>query len=202
MSYFVPYSDNRIVGKESAKAYRQRWRDGFWGRYVRGPVILDIGWRGGVADAQPIIDGAVGIDLDTPGYDGLTLPYPNNSVDVVHSSHVFEHLIDPIAHLIEWFRVLKPHGHIIMFVPHAYLYERRTKLPSRWSGEHLHIFTPASLLQTVQTALIPNTYRIVHFKDNDDGYDYSLPPDAHPEGCLEMELVLRKIDPPAWRVET
>ena len=91
---------------------------------------------------------------------------------------------------------------MLLFVPHAYLYERRVTVPpSRWSPEHLRSYSPATLLAQVESALQPNTYRVRHLADNDTNYDYSLPLTVHPRGCLEIELVLQKIQPPDWSVE-
>ena len=87
-------------------------------------------------------------------------------------------------------------------MPHAYLYERRlTVSPSQWSHEHLRSYTPAKLLAEIETALQPNTYRLRHLSDEDEGYDYALPPDVHPTGCLEILCVIQRIAPPAWKVE-
>jgi hypothetical protein len=36
--------------------------------------------------------------------------------------------------------------------------------------------------------------------DNDAGYDYSIPPDQHPAGCYEIELVIQRIQQPAWQL--
>ncbi|MEI6212358.1 MAG: class I SAM-dependent methyltransferase, partial [bacterium] len=151
---------DRRVGKESQKMFAQRCVSGFWERYITGPAVVDVGYRGGVWDALPIVPSAVGIDLDTPGYDGLHLPYDDYSMDAVHSSHVLEHVRDASESLQEWFRVLKVGGHLITFVPHAHLYERRMSLPSQWSNEHLRILSPARLLEVVEDALEPNSYRI------------------------------------------
>jgi hypothetical protein len=35
-------------------------------------------------------------------------------------------------------------------------------------------------------------------RDNDDNFDYSIPPELPPRGCYEIELVLQKIAPPAY----
>ena len=164
--------------------------------------MIDIGFRGGVHDALPIVDGAYGIEQHSPGYDGLHLPFESGEVDCVHSSHVLEHLDDRPAYLREWHRVLRIGGTIITFVPHAYLYERRlTVPPSKWSGAHLCSFTPASLLKLVESSLPPNSYRVRHLADADTGYDYDLSSDQHPRGELEIELVLEKIKQPSWSVE-
>lgn len=55
------------------------------------------------------------IDIIAPGD---KLPVPDESVDFVISSHVLEHFADPIAALLEWYRVVKPSGYVYMIVPH------------------------------------------------------------------------------------
>jgi SAM-dependent methyltransferase len=189
------------VGFESEKSYDRRCEEGFWDRFAQGPVVLDIGYRGFWPDAVPILPHAIGIELGYPGYDGFNLPFGDGSVDCVHSSHVLEHVQDAHLTLKEWFRVLRVGGHLITFVPHAYLYERSISVPpSRWSGEHLRCYTPGSLLSEIEGALSPNSYRVVHLRDNDYGYDYGLPVTEHPTGCLEIECVIQKIEPPLWGV--
>jgi len=46
-----------------------------------------------------------------------SLPYPDNTFDVVHASHVFEHLENPLAAAKEAWRVLKPGGLLFIEVP-------------------------------------------------------------------------------------
>jgi hypothetical protein len=189
----------RIIGREAAKGFRKREQTGFWSRYGRMPM-LDIGYRGDIAGAEPVLPEANGIELGD--YDGLHLPWGDGAFNSVHASHVLEHVTDPVVSLREWFRVTAVGGHVITIVPHAFLYERRkTVPPSRWSPEHMMSCTPGSLLTLVETALTPNTYRVVHLRDVDDGYRYDLPVTVHPEGCFECELVIQKITPPAWQVE-
>lgn len=212
---------NRPVGYESRKAYARRCASGFWDRFIKGPLVLDIGFRGGVHDAVPIVEGAIGVEQDgfvidphtaVPvvmdmlarggTYDGLHLPFANGTVDCVHASHMLEHVLFPEEHLNEWFRILRVGGTMILMVPHAFLYERRmTVPPSRFSPEHFRSYTPADLLLEIERALEPNTYRIRYMEDEDTGYDYSLAADVHPVGGLEIVCVIEKITPPAWRVE-
>ena len=61
--------------------------------------------------------------------------------------------------------------------------------------------TPASLLAEFEMALRPNSYRVRHLLDNDDGYRYDADPNGHPWGCYEIELVVEKIAEPSWTVE-
>ena len=193
----------RPIGYESSKMFDIRDRHGFWTAFASGRTVLDIGYRGGTPGALPVLPHAVGVELGDEGYNGLQLPYGTETVDTVHSSHVLEHVADDVATLREWFRVLKIGGFLITFVPHAFLYERRLSVPpSRWSPEHLRSYTSATLLAAVERALPPNSYRVRHNADCDCGYDYTLPLHQHPQGALEIELVLQKIKPPEWQVES
>jgi SAM-dependent methyltransferase len=45
------------------------------------------------------------------------LPFHDNSLDYVITSHVLEHVANPVAALAEWYRVLKPGGIIYLLVP-------------------------------------------------------------------------------------
>lgn len=202
MTFRFKFDKNRRVGYETSKSYVKRWQSGFWTEWIRGPNVVDIGYRGGTPDALPLFDGVHGIELGDYGYDGLNIPLRDGWADVVHASHVLEHVGAPEQYLQEWFRVLGVGGYMLLFLPHAYLYERRlTVPPSRWSGEHLMAVTPGSLLSLIERALAPNTYRVRHLADNDRGYDYGLSIEQHPIGGLEIECVIEKIDPPAWDVE-
>lgn len=195
------FDPNRHVGYESRKAYRSRFENYFWDEYIVGPSVLDIACKGG-DDGLPIFDFARSIELSDPDYDGLHLPVPDGSQDTIHASHLLEHVAPPEEYIAEWFSKLRVGGTLLIFVPHTYLYERRLSVPpSQWSGEHLRSYTPSSLLAEIERALRPNTYRVRRLADNDVGYMYALPPEAHPIGCLEIELVLEKIQPPSWQVE-
>ena len=46
----------------------------------------------------------------------------------------------------------------------------------------------------------PNTYRVRHLRDNDEGYTYGIGPEAHSGGGYEIELVVQKIRPPGWEL--
>ncbi len=84
--------------------------------------------------------------MDYPGYDGLRLPFPNDSQDAVYSSHCLEHIPNSNAALAEWYRVLRLGGYIVLAVPHQWLYERKATVPSRFQPR------PSTLLHTRVTA--------------------------------------------------
>lgn len=190
------------VGIESRKSFSAKLKSGFFSRYMSGDVILDIGYRGYVSDVVPILPHAIGIDTDYPGYDGKRLPFDTNSVDAVYSSHCLEHISDSVDAIREWHRVLKVGGFLVIAVPHRDLYEKRLTLPSRWNGDHKRLYTPSVLLNEIERALAPNTYRVRELRDNDDGYDYTIGPDRHAAGGYEIEVVIEKLAIPSWSLET
>lgn len=50
--------------------------------------------------------------------EGDLLPFRDSSLDYVLSSHVLEHVWDPIGALKDWVRILKPAGVIFAIIPH------------------------------------------------------------------------------------
>lgn len=186
------------VGEEARKSFARYLREGFIEKYLSGSNVLDIGYRGYIKDVHPIVPHAIGVELDYPGYDGVTLPFADNSQDAVFSSHTLEHIADYRTILRDWFRVVKVGGHMIISVPHQYLYERKLHLPSNFNADHKRFYTPSMLLMQVEEALDPYSYRVRLLEDNDRGFDYSIPPGHHAGGCYEIVLVLQKIARPAW----
>ena len=191
-------SPDRKLGAETLRSHARRLRDGFYDRYLSGEAVLDIGYRGGKADAVPVTDRAIGVELDYPGYDGVSLPFPDRSQDAVFASHCLEHIADWKPVLADWFRVLKIGGYLVIAVPHQQLYERKADLPSRFNGNHQRFYTPSSLMAEIETALPIGAWRLRSLCDNDEGFGYRVPPEMHAQGCYEIELVVQRIQPPAY----
>ncbi len=191
----------RQVGEEARKTYGLRLANGFIDTYLSGPSILDIGYKGYIEDVVPIVPQATGVELDYPGYDGRTLPFPELSQDAVFASHCLEHIPDFRNALQDWFRVLRAGGFLVIMVPHQFLYEKRVSMPSQYNADHQRFYTPASLMADVEASLAPNTYRLRHLADNDLGFDYAIPPELHSGGCYELELVVEKIRAPDWALD-
>lgn len=194
------YDPYRKVGEESSKTYDQKIHNGFFDQYMSGKG-LELGYKGYLQGIVPILETAIGVDLDYPGYDGKTLPFADESQDFVYNSHTLEHIDDYKQAIKEWFRVTKTGGHIIIVVPHQFLYEKKSEKPSRWNGDHKRYYTPALLLLEIEQSLIPNTYRVRLCQDNDQHFDYTIPPEKHSGGCYEIECVIQKIKKPNWDIK-
>src|SRR5947207_7886552 len=194
--YEVP--EDWPVKGEAGRSFSEKLKTGFFSTYMAGEVTIDVGYRGAFEDAVPILPHAIGVDLDYPEYDGKKLPFPDESVDTVYSSHMLEHVADFRTTIRDWHRVLRSGGFIVCVVPHQFLYEKRHSLPSSWNADHKRFYTPASLLSEFEISLRPNTYRVRHLRDNDENYTYEIGPEIHSGGGYEIEIVVQKIDPPAW----
>ena len=174
---------------ETSKTYPKRVANGLASKYLTGSG-LDIG---GSYDPLPGVESV---------NQGLELSVPEASLDFIYSSHMLEHVHEPWKHITEWHSKIKVGGYLFMVLPHAFLYERSLVKPSRWNEGHHHMVTPALLLSWIERALVPNTYRIRHFRDFDEDYQYDSDSMKHPQGCYEMEVVVERIAPPTWKVRT
>jgi SAM-dependent methyltransferase len=130
---------------------------------------------------------------------------PDASFDFVHSSHCLEHLRDPREGLRNWFRVLRPGGHLIVTVPDEDLYEQG-QFPSTFNLDHKWTFTihkPSSwsdrsvnVLSLVEMLGLEADVQRVELLNTT--YRYGLPrydQTKTPVGESGIELVVRKRTP-------
>jgi SAM-dependent methyltransferase len=74
--------------------------------------------------------------------DGGHLPFETGSVDSVVARHNLEHYVDFVGTLLEWLRVLRPGGHLVVVVPDEGSYPGRTV---DLDPTHFHSFDEAGL---------------------------------------------------------
>ena len=179
---------------ESRSTYQEKIDSGFFINYLGGDVILDIGYKGARSDAVPVLRNAIGVDLDYPGYNGIRLPFGDESVDTVYSSHCLEHIPNYAGAYLDWFRVLRIGGYIVVVVPHMFLYERKSYPPSQWNGDHKRFYTPSRLLREVEETIPLQRYRVCHLRENwNHKFDYSSGTNTHGQSPYEIEMVIKKI---------
>lgn len=187
----LPFLGRKSARGETSKAKPRRLREGFFERYCQGRG-LDIGYGG-----DPIVPGAQGWDYehgDAHYLNGLN----DAEFDFVYSSHLLEHLPDSEAALRNWWRVLKPGGYLLLYLPHRDLYEKKTTLPSRFNDDHAHFFLPDRDEAPDTVGVLPLLQRVlpgcdvVYCKTCDEGY--KNPGDNLPsEGEYSIEVVVRKM---------
>ena len=175
---------------ETARSHDRREREGFFEKYCVGEG-LDIGYG-----ADLIVPGCSGWDLqngDAQYLEGIE----DESFDFVYSSHCLEHVWDVRTALINWFRVLKQGGYLIIAIPHRDLYEKKKRLPSRWNGDHKHMFLigksegpdTLDIVEEIRNSII--NYDIKYVKTCDEGY-ISESDMTHSRGEYQIEVVIQK----------
>ena len=136
-------NNTAVTMKECSKSIMRRLSDpNFAARYFYGDGI-DIG---GAPDPLGIYQelfpkmGQVRVwdlqDGDAQFMEGVA----NDSYDFIHSSHCLEHLNDPAEGLANWFRIVKPGGHMVITVPDEDMYEQGI-FPSTYNADHKWTFT-------------------------------------------------------------
>jgi len=108
------------------------------------PIKIELG------SAQKRIEGWLTMDLD-PNSDlcmdlSKPLPFPDNCVEEIYSSHLLEHFSfpDPMLNLLsECYRVLKPGGVFKIAVPDARIYIESYEKPDQFDPAKYCLYTPA-----------------------------------------------------------
>lgn len=187
---------------ETKKAYDRRVKEGFFDKYVKGKVI-DIGV--GRIDTH---DGADPLtpDCDTWDKDNGDATYmkgvEDETYDTVYTSHLLEHLNNPVEAIKNWFRILKKGGHLIICVPHRDLYERKKTLPSKWNLDHKFFILPFeceppntfSLSGLIGYGLKGEEYIVEYIKEcNTCTPDNLQDLKQHGNGEYQIEAVIRKL---------
>jgi SAM-dependent methyltransferase len=85
--------------------------------------------------------------VDLPG-DAINIPVEDNSLDYVLSSHVVEHLPDPIRAFLEWNRVLKSGGVVFMIFPKREALANDAKRPITPLAEFIDDYHKQSTIET------------------------------------------------------
>jgi len=140
-------------------------------RFVPGGLALDVGSGSGVylsflkkhgwnvqgvdigAEAVRAARESFGIDVFEGNVEDA--PFPPESFDFIHMSHVIEHLPDPVATLAHVATLLRPGGTLYIETPNVESYGRR-RCGEYWCGwdapRHLFLFTPETLRRSVERA--------------------------------------------------
>ncbi len=190
---------------ETSKAVQRRLHDSnFISRYFRGKGI-DIGAGndplGQYIELFPLMESCLSYDKadgDAQEMKGI----PDGKYDFVHSSHCLEDLQSPIDALRNWFRILKPGGHMVVTVPDEDMYEQGV-WPSTFNSDHKSSFTifrhirqnDNSFNLTTIIGLLGNDAEIIKIERLTGTYRFGLDrmdQTRTPIGEAAIEFVIRK----------
>lgn len=185
---------------ETEKSKSRRIRECFFEKYISGQGIdIGCGRSYGYSDDLRVHPSAIAHDLDVCDAHKME-KYDDESFDYAYASHVLEHMTDPIMAIMNWYRIVKTGGFLIITVPSMYRYEKRRSLPSLWNADHKRFYTFSSLASEIENSLEPNSYLVEYIKDCHDGYDWTIEATRHSKGEFQIECVLKRIDKPSWQI--
>ena len=149
----------------------------FWGSVEKAATSgrgIDIG-----CGPDPVTPDARRFDLED-GDANVASQFVKEQFDFVFSSHCLEHMHDPRLTILDWWKLVKPDGHLFVLVPDEDLYEQGV-FPSRFNPDHKATFTiskakswsPKSINVLELAQSLPGG-QIVSLQLQDQGYDHSL----------------------------
>jgi SAM-dependent methyltransferase len=191
---------------EASKAAHRRFATDirFASKFLVGKGI-DIGAGrdsvGKLTDMFPLMTDVKGWDWDDGDAQHLR-GVQAESYDFVHSSHCLEHMVDPYVAIANWFRILKPGGHLVVTVPDEDLYEQGV-WPSTFNTDHKWTFTihkhqswsPKSVNVLGMLSNLSPEARVIKVELIDTFYQYDSPRvDQTGDALTEcaIEFVVRK----------
>jgi predicted SAM-dependent methyltransferase len=125
---------------------------------------------------------------------------PNQTYDTVYNSHLLEHLDRPVIAIMNWMRILKPGGHLIICVPHRDLYERKKTLPSKWNLDHKFFILPdteeepdtKSLMHLIEVGCKQYQWELVAMDIHDSCTNHDKP-EEHGDGEFQIQAIIKRL---------
>lgn len=91
------------------------------------------------------------------------------SMDFVYSSHLLEHIEDYRAALKEWWRVIKPGGHLVLYLPHKDFYPNIGQHGA--NPDHKHDFAPQDIVTSMRQV---GSWELLRNDERNGGREYSF----------------------------
>lgn len=110
------------------------------------------------------------IDPDIKIADAVDLSiFGDKSMDFVFSSHLLEHIKDYPKALAEWWRLIKPDGHLVLYLPHKSFYPNIGKEGA--NPDHKHDFMPDDIISAMRKV---GSWDLLRNEDRNEGVEYSF----------------------------
>jgi len=178
MSYLTNWMDNNFYS-----GVQKNWDDLLFRKKIltflnqRPSIVLDLGAGAGIVSSmnfRGIAEKVYGIDPDTrvvnnPYLDegkiasGESIPYENNTFDMVFADNVLEHLDNPEAVFSEVRRVLKPGGRLFVKTPNKFHYMPViASLTPHWFHEFVNKLRGREIDDTFPTRYLVNSPKEIY----------------------------------------
>lgn len=95
--------------------------------------------------------------------------FTDASMDYVFSSHNLEHMVDYKAVLKEWWRVIKPGGNLVLYLPHKNFYPNIGQPGG--NPDHKHDFLPDDIITAMKEI---GSWELLENEERNKGIEYSF----------------------------
>jgi len=149
----------------------------YWGDLEKSVLVgrgIDIG-----CGTDPVLPDCLRFDK-ADGDANEASQYVSDQFDYVYSSHCLEHMHDPRKTILDWWKLVRPGGHLFIVIPDEDLYEQGV-FPSRFNDDHKATFTISKSrswsLKSINVLDLANSLpdgQIVSLQLQDVGHDRTL----------------------------
>ena len=119
--------------KETTKATERRKEEGGYWNEIFKVTGIDVG-----SGDDPLVCNGAEIktfDIEDGDANELSKYFEAETFDFLHASQCLEHMHNPWTTILEWAKVVKTGGHLVITVPDFVLYEK-LNFPSIWNPDH------------------------------------------------------------------
>jgi ADP-heptose:LPS heptosyltransferase/predicted SAM-dependent methyltransferase len=112
-------------------------------------------------------------DLVVP--DATRMPiFGSGAFDTVFSSHTLEHIADHRAALAEWWRLVRPGGYLVLYLPHKAFYPNIGQPGA--NPDHKHDFLPDDIVQAMADVAVNSAqgWDLLEHDERNQGREYSF----------------------------
>lgn len=95
--------------------------------------------------------------------------FASQSMDFVFSSHTLEHLDDDLKALKEWWRVLKPKGHLTLYLPHKLFYPNKGQKGA--NPDHRRDYLPDDVISLMKQV---GSWDLIENQERNEDREYSF----------------------------
>lgn len=95
--------------------------------------------------------------------------FASDGLDFVFSSHLLEHIVNTEAALKEWFRVIKPSGNLVLYLPHKDFYPNVGQPGA--NPDHKHDFLPSDIIEVMEKV---GGWDLLVNEERNEGIEYSF----------------------------
>ncbi len=96
--------------------------------------------------------------------------FASETAETIFSSHLLEHIVDWRGALAEWWRLVKPGGFLVLYLPHRHFYPNRGQPGA--NPDHKHDFIPEDIVGAMRE--IAPDWSLMERQDRNGGLEYSF----------------------------